>query len=397
MSRDVNVKISIVIAVYNMEKTVERAIRSVLNQTYENKELIVMDGGSTDGTVSIITKYAEKLKYWVSAPDQGPSDAISKALSHAEGTLIGFLGADDWYEPYALELVAEASKNGDADLFYGNIAVHNGDEVQVKDLSSFCPDRLYTDGTQWLGAVCAFTKKELLAWNYTKENNVLHTDYLYFLRLFAENKRFAHIGSDRVITNFSIGGRTTRGDFCSRLNTHREVTKLRAQFKREYPEMRDLYSKHDEIAEKEFAIGMMPYYRRVLGVEDYRANIMETDLTGDCCILFGAGNYGVQIAKEWKISETVRIECFVDNDPKKWGQYVEGIEVKSPETLLNMEGKCVIVTPAPKYETQIMEQLRRWGVDQKNQVVSYANIAVQIYNRLGIQVLEEAYHRGVVI
>lgn len=397
MNKDGDVKIAIVIAVYNMEKTIERAILSVLNQTYENKELIVMDGGSTDGTVTVIQKYAEKLKYWVSAPDKGPSDAISKALSHTEASLIGFLGADDWYEPYALELVAEAWKNEEADLYYGNMAVHNGDDVQIRDLSAFRPDRLYQDGTQWLGAVCAFTKKELLAWNYTKENNVLHTDYLFFLRLFAENKKFIHIGSDKVITNFSIGGRTTREDFCGILNAQKEVMKLRLQVKKEYPRMRDLYSVHDEIVEKEYAISLMPYYMRALNVGDYRINNAETRLWGDGCIFFGAGYYGIQLAKERSLLGTTKVECFVDNDKKKWGQYIEGIEVKSPDILLGMEGKCVIVTPAPKYELQIKEQLRRLGVDQKNQVISYADIAVQLYNRLGIQALEDAYHRGIIV
>lgn len=391
------VKITIVIAVYNMAGTLERSITSVLNQTYQNKELIVMDGGSTDGTVSIIKKYASKLKYWVSAPDKGPSDAISKALSYADGTLIGFLGADDWYETYALELVAKAYEDIEADLYYGNMAVHNGDEVSIKDLSSFRPDKLYSDGTQWLGAVCAFAKKELLEWNYTKENNVLHTDYLFFLRLFAENKKFAHISSDKVITHFSVGGRTTREGFVESLITNREVRKLREQFKNEYPQIGELYSRNDELLEKEYAIRMEKYYRKILGIEDYRLNMAEAMVLGENCILFGAGDYGIALLEDLKSLGYDKIECFVDNDRKKWGHYVRGIEVKSPEILLKMEGKCVMVTPAPKYEVQIIEQLHDLGVDKKNRVISYADIAVQLYRKLGEQVLEDAYHRGIII
>ena len=385
MGKESGVKITIVMAVYNMENTVERAMLSVLNQTYENRELIVMDGGSTDETVEVIKKYAGKLKHWVSAPDKGPSDAISKALSHAEGELIGFLGADDWYEPYALELVAKAYENTEADLYYGNVAVHSSNEVLIKDLSTFCPDKLYRDGTQWLGAVCAFTKKELLQWNYTKKNNVLHTDYLYFLRLYAENKKFVHIGSDRVITNFSIGGRTTRGVW--------ETKKLREQFKSEYPQMTDMYLECDEFLEKECAFEIARHY---LYIENYKQDKLEIDFESDSCILFGAGYHGIQLAKELIASGSIKVEYFVDNDKNKWGQYIEGIEVRSPESLLDREGKCVIVTPGPKYETQIMEQLHHAGVDQKNQIISYVNIALKLYGRLGEQTLRNAYDRGII-
>ena len=73
-----NLKISIVIPVYNMVNTVERAILSVLNQDYANKELIVLDGGSTDGTVEIIKKYSNQIAHFVSEPDDG----LYKTLIH---------------------------------------------------------------------------------------------------------------------------------------------------------------------------------------------------------------------------------------------------------------------------------------------------------------------------
>ena len=78
-----NVKISVVTVCYNAVKELERTMLSVLNQTYDNVEYIVIDGGSTDGTVEIIKKYAGRLAYWVSEPDTGIYDALSKGIKVA--------------------------------------------------------------------------------------------------------------------------------------------------------------------------------------------------------------------------------------------------------------------------------------------------------------------------
>ncbi len=99
--------ISIITVVYNAAKTIEQTMLSVLNQGYPNKEYIVIDGGSTDGSVDIIRKYVSQLAYWVSEADKGIYDAMNKGIAHAKGDLIGILNADDWYEPDILPEVAK--------------------------------------------------------------------------------------------------------------------------------------------------------------------------------------------------------------------------------------------------------------------------------------------------
>lgn len=91
-----NLKISIITVSYNAAKTIEQTIQSVVNQTYDNIEYIIIDGGSTDGTVDIIKKYEDKIAYWVSEPDKGIYDAMNKGILKASGEYIYFLGADDW-------------------------------------------------------------------------------------------------------------------------------------------------------------------------------------------------------------------------------------------------------------------------------------------------------------
>ena len=89
--------ISVIVAVLNGEKTLSRCIESVLNQTYPHKELILLDGGSTDGTVRIIQNFSEKITYWESQKDRGVYHAWNKALNYAKGEWICFIGCDDFF------------------------------------------------------------------------------------------------------------------------------------------------------------------------------------------------------------------------------------------------------------------------------------------------------------
>jgi len=91
-----NLKISIVIPTYNSEKTLERAIESVINQTYKNIEVIIIDGGSSDKTLNIIKKYKNKIDYWVSEKDDGIYDAMNKGIKKSNGDILYFLGSDDY-------------------------------------------------------------------------------------------------------------------------------------------------------------------------------------------------------------------------------------------------------------------------------------------------------------
>lgn len=102
-----NTKISVIIGVLNMHQYIERTLISVINQQYPNLELIVMDGGSTDGTLDIIKKYESHITYWQSQPDKGHPDACNKAIEYATGELIGFLNADDFYEADILQKTSD--------------------------------------------------------------------------------------------------------------------------------------------------------------------------------------------------------------------------------------------------------------------------------------------------
>jgi glycosyltransferase involved in cell wall biosynthesis len=100
-------KISIITPSFNQAQYLEQTIDSVLSQNYPNLEYIIIDGGSTDGSVDIIKRHEKHLAYWVSETDNGQSHAINKGVKGATGEVINWLNSDDYFEPHALKTVAE--------------------------------------------------------------------------------------------------------------------------------------------------------------------------------------------------------------------------------------------------------------------------------------------------
>ena len=149
-------KISIITVCYNSLPYLEQAIESVLSQDYDNFEYIIIDGGSTDGTLDIIRKYEDKLAYWVSEPDKGLYDAMNKGIQKATGDIVGMINSDDYYMPGAFKIVAKAfeGKKIEDNIFWGDILF--GDQI-VKGWrewnlkrgafaphpSMFCPKKIY--------------------------------------------------------------------------------------------------------------------------------------------------------------------------------------------------------------------------------------------------------------
>jgi len=116
-----NPKITIVTPSYNQNDFLEETILSVINQDYKNIEFIIIDGGSTDGSVDTIKKYEKSLSFWVSKKDDGQSDAIHKGFKMATGDIVCWLNSDDFFIPGALRSVAKSfEKNPMTDILLGD-------------------------------------------------------------------------------------------------------------------------------------------------------------------------------------------------------------------------------------------------------------------------------------
>ncbi len=114
-------KISVVTPSFNQGRYIEATIKSVVEQGYPNLEYFIMDGGSTDGIVEIIEKYADRLTYWVNEPDEGQTDALIKGFDRASGDILCWLCSDDLFEARTLQEVAEIFvQHPDWEVVYGD-------------------------------------------------------------------------------------------------------------------------------------------------------------------------------------------------------------------------------------------------------------------------------------
>jgi|TARA_B110000238_G_scaffold185620_1_gene214038 glycosyltransferase involved in cell wall biosynthesis len=120
--------ISVITVVLNGEKYLEEAILSVVKQTYDNVEYIIIDGGSTDKTIDIIRKYEHLIDYWISEKDNGLYNAMNKGIALSRGEFIGFVGSDDYLHLDTLEKLAKVAKKQTIDFTVGpvNMIKKNG-------------------------------------------------------------------------------------------------------------------------------------------------------------------------------------------------------------------------------------------------------------------------------
>ncbi|MDB4919613.1 glycosyltransferase family 2 protein [Mucilaginibacter sp.] len=117
-----DLKISLITVVHNAENTITSCIDSVIRQNFKNVEHIIIDGGSTDGTVQLIEKYRHYLSHFVSEPDKGIYDAMNKGIRLATGHIVGMLNADDFFaDENVLSTVAAAFEKNNADILYGDL------------------------------------------------------------------------------------------------------------------------------------------------------------------------------------------------------------------------------------------------------------------------------------
>lgn len=114
--------VSIITPSFNQAEYLEETINSVLGQDYERFEYIIVDGGSTDGSVEIIRRYEDRLASWISEPDLGQTDAINKGFSAASGDILAWLNSDDTYQPGAIgEAVAYLTDHPEIGMVYGGL------------------------------------------------------------------------------------------------------------------------------------------------------------------------------------------------------------------------------------------------------------------------------------
>jgi glycosyltransferase involved in cell wall biosynthesis len=134
---------------FNQVSFIERSLNSVVNQQYDGVELIVMDGGSRDGTREILERYSEHIALWRSEPDEGQSDALNRGFRRATGDIFGWLNSDDLYAPGTLQHVADIfAAHPEIDVVYGDWLMIDEHDRILERCPALAPSRirLVTEG-----------------------------------------------------------------------------------------------------------------------------------------------------------------------------------------------------------------------------------------------------------
>ena len=192
--------ISVVTVVYNGEQHLEQTINSVLGQSYDNVEYIVIDGGSTDGTLEIIRKYKEQIDYWVSESDSGIYDAMNKGADVVTGEYMAFLNADDWYEIDTLTVISDNILEYKKDYFFGNIDVYKNEKYH----STWLPKPQKYKRAMPIYHPGLFVKTEFLKANKFDTSYRIVSDYEFIIKLILKKKTYVYI--PKTLTCFRDGG-----------------------------------------------------------------------------------------------------------------------------------------------------------------------------------------------
>lgn len=124
--------VSIVVPSFNQARYLDATLHSIFSQSYPNVEVIVIDGGSSDGSTKILERYSSRLKYWESEPDNGQTHAINKGFKRASGEILAWLNSDDLLLPGAIaRAVASLSSNKQTDVVYGDRVIINEDSWDI--------------------------------------------------------------------------------------------------------------------------------------------------------------------------------------------------------------------------------------------------------------------------
>ena len=219
-------KISIITVCYNSQKTISETIESVIRQKHLDKEYIIIDGGSSDDTLSIIKKYQNHIDKLISEKDNGIYDAINKGLKQANGDIIGLLHSDDHYpSDNVLSVVSQSFDNNNVDIVWGNVAlIDENNNIKrfysgkLIDLSSFDIGIMPPHPSVFVRRSC-YQKFGNFNLNYK-----ISADYDLLLR-FLKIERLEYLYNSQILINMRLGGLSNSG-IVSLYKINKEIYKI---------------------------------------------------------------------------------------------------------------------------------------------------------------------------
>lgn len=190
-------KVSIITPSFNQAQFLEKTIKSVLGQNYSNMEYIIVDGGSSDDSISVIRRFGDQLAYWVSEKDNGQSHAINKGLSKATGEIVGWINSDDIYYPGALSsAVRFFEHHPEVDVIFSdyNFIDHSDHVIRTRKEIPFDFDTyLWTKRCYHANCAGFFRKRCFDTFGGLREDLHFGMDYELYLRFAKNGCKFMHV------------------------------------------------------------------------------------------------------------------------------------------------------------------------------------------------------------
>lgn len=341
-------KVSIITVCYNSVKTLEKTIQSVLSQTYKNLEYIIIDGGSTDGTLEIIEHYKDCISLCISEPDNGIYDAMNKGIQHSHGDIIGIINSDDWYAENSVKWVVQYFQHYNVDVVYGDVLLidENGSADKPKD----CPlDTLWYQMA--LPHPTVFIKKQSYqTYGLYSLQYKLSADYELILRLYSNHIKFGYI--NKIIAYFRLGGSSQIYNSLVKKETvqiaYRYIDRLENRKYREYV-LSILKKEEGWIFFEEQLEGNPAFIREIL-YDCLKKRVDEI-------VIFGCGIWGEKCYHALE-NANVKVKFFIDNNVCEQGKIYDK-EVKSVSVLNNIQPYIII---AVKNSEEIERQLNLLGI-----------------------------------
>ncbi|WP_196602696.1 glycosyltransferase family 2 protein [Pectinatus frisingensis] len=355
-------KISIITVCYNSEKTIEKTIKSVINQEYDNIEYIIIDGGSIDGTLDIIKKYSDKIAYWISEADNGIYDAMNKGIRIATGDVIGIINSDDWYIDNVISLITSAFHNG-ADAVYGDLLLvdQSGQSIGIQHIKEQEKDligKVYPHPTIFL------RRNIYIKYGFFDTSYDIAADYKLTSLLEMHGVKFVYI--PQIIAAFRSGGisNNTRKWRCL-IETKRVIKEI---------ENHNL-ELHKTINFKIFIRNYRWFFLRQY-IRSRIRRIKDNNFSDKFLkrkqkqkyVVWGAGLLGHECI-QWLDKSRSQIKYIIDSDVNKQKKKIDNILVIGLEQT-HLEGCLVIITPNDYFD-EIAEKLILKGYKEDSDYISF--------------------------
>lgn len=347
-------KFSVITVCYNSADHIERAIQSVLAQQGVEVEYIVIDGGSSDGTLDILHRYADHIAFLSSEPDKGLYDAMNKGLAHATGDVVNFLNSDDWFTEGSLAAVQHAFAEQNCDIVGGNALLMQDDMVIGVQRGLPPQDDYY--------CVMPFCHQAIFA-----RLHLFHqyggfdlkyrycADYDWVLRMYTQGISFYYLNTP--VVHFSYGGLSASKE-CQRETTLLGLHYLPSRLESIYrPRILAIAKDNESLYDYYDALDTLQ--KDPARLEALRSHLLSSGALATPCALFGGGVRAYRCLELFRILH-IEVCCLYDNAPGKIGKKTFGYPVLSPATL-DKDAPFIVITTSIYYD-EIAAQLRQSGV-----------------------------------